>query len=50
VKTTYVEIVDIDKKTSISKHGSGIQSIEKKIDGKIYEPEVAMEDKVYPKT
>jgi hypothetical protein len=41
VKTTYVEIMDIDVKTSISK---------KKIFGNRYEPKVALEDKLYLET
>ncbi len=36
-------------KTSISKHGCKVWSIKKKILGNIYEPEVALEDKVYLK-
>jgi hypothetical protein len=38
VKTTDVEIMDINVKTSISEQGSGVQSIEKKIFGNKYEP------------
>ncbi len=47
MKTTDVGIMDTDVKTIISKQGSEVQSIEKKILGNRYEPEVAMEDKVY---
>jgi hypothetical protein len=48
MKTTHVGIMDIDVKTNISKHGSKVQSIEKKIPSNRYEPEVALEDKVHP--
>jgi hypothetical protein len=47
VKTIDVEIMDIDVKISISEHGFGVQSIEKKILGNRYEPQVVLEDKVY---
>jgi hypothetical protein len=47
LKTTNVGIIDIDVKTSISKQGSKVWSTKKKILGNIYEPEVALEDKVY---
>jgi hypothetical protein len=50
MKTIDVGIMDIDVKTSISEHGSKIQSIEKKVFGNKYELEVALEDKVYLKT
>ncbi len=50
MKTTDVEIMDIDVKTSISKQGSGVQNIETKIPGNRYELEVALKDKVYLKT
>jgi hypothetical protein len=50
MKTVDVGIMEIDVKTNISKHGYEVQSIEKKIPGNIYEPEMALEDKVYPKT
>ncbi len=40
----------IDVKISISKHGFGVHSTKKKILGNKYEPKVAIEDKVYPKT
>jgi hypothetical protein len=49
VKTTDVEIMDINVKNSISKHKFGVQSIEKKIVGNRYELEVALEDKMHPK-
>ncbi len=42
--------MDIDVKTSISKQGFEVQSIEKKIHGNIYEPKVALEYKVYQET
>jgi hypothetical protein len=41
--------MDIDVKTSISKQGSEVQSIKKKIPGNKYELEITLEDKVYPK-
>jgi hypothetical protein len=50
VKTTNVKIVDTYVKTSILKHISRVQSTKKKIIGNRYELEVALEDKVYPKT
>jgi hypothetical protein len=50
VKTTNVEIMDIDVKTSISKHGSKVPNIEKKILGNRYELDVARKDKVYLET
>jgi hypothetical protein len=50
MKTTNVGIMDIDVKRSISEHGSKVQSTKKKILGNKYEPKVALEDKVYPKT
>ncbi len=50
VKTIDVEIMDIDVKTNISEQGSEVRSIEKKILGTKYDPEVVMEDKVYPET
>jgi hypothetical protein len=50
MKTIDVGIMDIDVKISILEHGSEVQSIEKKILGNRYEPEVALEDKVYAKT
>jgi hypothetical protein len=43
-------IMDTNVKTSISEHGSKVWSIEKKILGNRYEPEIVLEDKVYPKT
>jgi len=48
VKTTYVEIMDIDVKIIISEQGFGIQNIEKNNLGNRYEPKVALEDKVNP--
>ncbi len=50
VKITNLEIMYIDVKISISKHGFGVHSTKKKILGNKYEPKVAIEDKVYPKT
>ncbi len=50
VKTTDVEIMDIDMNISISKHGSGVQSTKKKVPNIKYELEVVLENKVYPKT
>ncbi len=50
VKNTNVDIMDTDVKTSISKQQFGVQSTKKKISGNKYEPKVALEDKVYPKT
>jgi hypothetical protein len=38
VKTTYVEIMDIDVKISILEHGFGVQNTKKKIHGNKYEP------------
>jgi hypothetical protein len=48
VKTTDVRIMDIDVKTSSLEQGSEVHSKEKKILGNIYEPEVALKNKVYP--
>ncbi len=50
MKTTNVDIMDINMKTSISKQRFGVQSTEKKILGNRYGPKVALKDKVYPKT
>ncbi len=50
MKTKDVEIMDTDVKTSISEHEFGIQRTKKKIVAKKYEPEVVLEDKVYPET
>jgi hypothetical protein len=36
--------MNIDVKTSISKHGFGVQGTNKKISSKIYEQEVALQD------
>jgi len=46
MKTTYVEIMDIDLKTSISKQGYEVQSPKTKIVGNTYELKVALENKV----
>ncbi len=50
MKTTNVEIMDIDVNTSILEQGFGLQNTQKKIPSNRYELEVALEDKVYPKT
>jgi hypothetical protein len=50
MKITDVGIMDTNVKTSISKHGYEVQSIEKKILGNIYEPKIILEEKVYPET
>ncbi len=50
MKTTNVDIMDIDMKTSISEQRFGVQSTKKKILGNRYGPKVALKDKVYPKT
>jgi hypothetical protein len=50
MKTTNVGIMDTDVKKSILEHGSKVQSTKKKILGNKYEPKIALEDKVYPKT
>ncbi len=42
--------MDINVKTSISKYRFEVQSTYKKILGNKYEPKVALDDKVYPKT
>jgi hypothetical protein len=42
--------MDIDVKTSISKQGSKVHNIKKKILGNKYELEIALEDKVYLET
>ncbi len=49
MKTIDMEIMDTYVKISILELGYGVQTIEKKILGNIYEPKVALEDKVYPK-
>jgi hypothetical protein len=49
MKTIDMGIIDIDVKTSISKQGFEIHCTKKKIPDNRYEPEVASEDKVYPK-
>jgi thymidine kinase len=50
MKTTDVEIMDINVKTSILDQGYGVQNIEKKIHSNRFELEIALEDKVYLKT
>jgi len=50
VETTNVEIMDTSDKTSNSKLKLGVQITEQKIICNIYEPKVALEDKVHPKT
>jgi hypothetical protein len=50
VKTTYVEIMDTNVNISNSKLKSRENNIENKIIGNRYEPKVALEDKVYPKS
>ncbi len=45
-----MEIMDTYVKISILELGYGVQTIEKKILGNIYEPKVALEDKVYLET
>ncbi len=50
MKTTYVGIMDIDVKMSISEQGSKVQSTKKKIPSNRYKLKVVLEDKVYPKT
>jgi hypothetical protein len=50
VKTTNVEIMDTNVKTTILEQEFEVQSIENKIVGNKYEPKVALEDKVYPDT
>jgi hypothetical protein len=49
VKTIDVETMDTCVKTSISKQEFRVQSTKKKIVANIYEPKVALKDKVYPK-
>jgi hypothetical protein len=49
VKTTYVEIMDINVKISGSEQEFGIKSIKMKTIGNRYEPETTLEDKVYSK-
>jgi hypothetical protein len=50
VKTTDVKIMDTNVQTNTSTQKSREQSIEKKIANNIYEPKVALEDKVYLET
>ncbi len=42
--------MDTDLKTSISEQGSEVQTTETKIVGNKYELEIALENKMYPKT
>ncbi len=49
MKTTDVEIMDIDVNIIISKQEFKVHNINKKIAGSKYELEVALEDKAYPK-
>jgi hypothetical protein len=50
MKITYVGIMDIDVKMSISEQGFKVQNTKKKIPSNRYELKVVLEDKVYPKT
>ncbi len=50
VKTIDVEIMDTSVKANILEQGFEVQSTKTKIAGNKYEPKVALEDKVYPKT
>ncbi len=50
VKTINMEVMDASVKTSNVELKSRIQIIEQKTNGNKYEPKVALEDKVYPKT
>jgi hypothetical protein len=50
MQTIDVEILDTNVKTSISKQRSEVYNTKKKIPCNRYELEVALEDKVYPKT
>jgi glutaredoxin 2 len=50
VKSIDVDIMDTEVKTNILEWEFGIQSTKKKIVSNRYEPKVALEDKVYPKT
>ncbi len=50
MKTIDMEIMDTDVKTIILEQEFEVHSTNKKIIGNKYEPEVAMEDKVYLET
>jgi hypothetical protein len=50
MKTTDVEIMNTNVKTTISEQDFEVQNTEKKIAGNRYEPKIALEDKVSPKT
>jgi len=50
MKTTNVEIMDIDVKTTISEHELEVQNTKKKTVGNKYEPKVTLEDKAYLET
>jgi hypothetical protein len=50
MKTIDVGIMDIDVKTSISKHGFEVHSIKKEIPSNRYEVEIVLENKVYLET
>jgi hypothetical protein len=50
IKTINMEVMDASVKTSNVELKSRIQIIEQKTNGNKYEPKVALEDKVYPKT
>jgi hypothetical protein len=48
MKTTNVQIMDINMNISILEHGFEVQSTKKKVPNIKYEPKVVLEDKVYP--
>ncbi len=48
LKSTDVETMDTNVKTTILEKEFEVQSTKKKIVGNIYEPKVALEDKMYP--
>ncbi len=50
MKTTDMGITDTNVKTNILEQGSEVQNTKEKIPSNRYEPEVTLEDKVYPKT
>jgi hypothetical protein len=50
MQTIDVGILDTNVKTSILEQGSKVYNTKKKIPCNRYEPKVALEDKVYPKT
>jgi hypothetical protein len=50
VKTTYVEIININGKTSTLELNYRVQNIDKETINNMYELEVAMENKMYLKT